>query len=86
MPNWCFNRITIYHEDDSKLENLENLIKEWTSKNQKDNGFGKEWLGNIVLASGVGTVDTEPSTDLSCRGRLTYLEQNLGAQSPSSTK
>ena len=74
MPNWCFTRITINHENENKLLELERLINEWTNKNYMENGFGLAWLGNIVGNSGVGTVDENPETDLRCRGRLTYLE------------
>lgn len=74
MPNWCLTRITINHENEEKLKELEKLINEWTSKDYMKNGFGLEWLGNIVGNSGVGTVNENPETDLRCRGRLTYLE------------
>lgn len=74
MPNWCLNRITINHENESKLEKLSKLIDEWTSKDYMENGFGHNWLGNIVLGSGVGTVDTNEETDLRCRGTITYSE------------
>lgn len=74
MPNWCLTRITINHESEEKLKELEKLINEWTSKDYMKNGFGLEWLGNIVGNSGVGTVDENQETDLRCRGRLTYME------------
>ena len=74
MANWCFTKITINHEDESKLKELERLINEWTSKNYKENGFGLNWLGNIVGNSSIGTVDENPETDLRCRGSLQYME------------
>ena len=74
MPNWCFNKITINHESETELEKLSKLIDEWTSKDYMENGFGHNWLGNIVLGSGVGTVDTDKETDLRCRGTITYSE------------
>ena len=76
MPNWCWTRITINHESEKEIEKLNKLIDEWTSKDYMDNGFGHEWLGNIVLGSGVGTVDTNAETDLWCRGSITYREVN----------
>lgn len=70
MPNWCYTNITINHESETEVEKLEKLIDEWTSKNYMDNGFDKKWLGNVVLGSGVGTVDTDNATDLRCRGTI----------------
>ncbi len=76
MPNWCYTRITINHENETELKNLYKLIEEWTSKNYMENGFGHNWLGNIVLGSGVGTVDTGNDTDLRCRGNIDYSDLN----------
>ena len=73
MPNWCFTNITINHNDSYKIAHLYNLIREWTSKDWMDNGFGNDWLGNVVLGSGVGTVDTNKDTDIRCRGRITDM-------------
>lgn len=74
MPNWCCTNMHIYCDDTEKLNNLNSLIDEWTSKDYMDNGFGHHWLGNIVLGSGVGTVDTNKETDLRCRGTLLYKD------------
>jgi len=70
MPNWCYTNITINHENETEVEKLEKLINEWTSKNHMPNGFDNKWLGNVVLGSGVGTVDTDKETDLRCRGTI----------------
>lgn len=70
MPNWCYTNITINHENETEVEKLEKLIDEWTSKNYMPNGFDNKWLGNVVLGSGVGTVDTDNATDLRCRGSI----------------
>ena len=70
MPNWCYTNITINHESEAEVEKLEKFIDEWTSKNYMPNGFDNKWLGNIVLGSGVGTVDTNIETDLRCRGTI----------------
>ena len=72
MPNWCYTNITINHENETELQKLSNLIDEWTSKDYMKNGFGNNWLGNIVLGSGVGTVDTDKETDLRCRGTIIH--------------
>lgn len=78
MPNWCFTKIYIEHQDSTKLNELYNFLREWTSKNYMENGFGTNWLGNIVLGSGIGTVDTDKATDLSCRGTLDWYEVQDG--------
>lgn len=70
MPNWCYTNITINHESETEVEKLEKLINEWTSKDYMTNGFGHKWLGNVVLGSGIGTVDTNNATDLRCRGTI----------------
>ena len=74
MPNWCTTRITINHDDENKLKEFEKLINEWTSKNYMENGFGLQWLGNIVGNSGIGTIDKNLETDLRCRGSITWIE------------
>lgn len=74
MPNWCFSNIKIYYSDQKKLEDFAKLIEMWTSCDAMKNGFGTNWLGNIVLNSGVGTVDEKKNTDLRCRGTLNNLD------------
>lgn len=78
MPNWCSTAITIKHDNREKLNELSEMIGQWTSKNYKDNGFGLSWLGNIVGNSGVGTVDENIKTDLHCRGWMTNDEISDG--------
>ena len=63
--------MSIYCENEEKLEKFYHLLEEWTSKNYKENGFGLNWLGNIVGNSGIGTIDAGKESDLRCRGRLT---------------
>ncbi|MBQ1171963.1 MAG: hypothetical protein IIX48_05115 [Lachnospiraceae bacterium] len=77
MANWCTNTIKIYSEHKDKLAELEKSLNEWTSKNYMDNGFGEKWLGNIVLGSGLGTIDEDEEdidTDLECRGALVDID------------
>lgn len=74
MPNWCNTNIYINYDDEKALKNLYNKIKYWTSKNYADNGFGYGWLGNVVLGAEIGTVDTNPETDISCRGDIEYID------------
>lgn len=70
MPNWCYTEIRIVSDDSKGMENLYKEVQEWTSKNFMPNGFGLNWLGNIVGNSGIGTIDTGEPTDFSCRGEL----------------
>jgi len=78
MPNWCGTHITINHEDANKLEQLYNLIEEWTSKNYKENGFGLNWLGNVVGNSGIDTSDENKDFSVRCRGSITYMDFDGG--------
>lgn len=76
MPNWCFTKITINHWNYNELERFDKLLDEWMSKNYMDNGFGLEWLGNIVGNSGIGTITEDGKATYKCRGSLTYKELN----------
>lgn len=71
MSNSCITKITIFHENEDELKKLETLIKEWTNK---DRGHDHAWLGNIVIGSKIGTVNTGESTDVLCRGDITRIE------------
>jgi hypothetical protein len=74
MPNWCLTRITINNENEKELEKFSNLLDEWVSKNYMKNGFGLNWLGNIVGNSGIGTIDEDGKATYRCRGTMTYSE------------
>lgn len=37
MPNWCFNRISITSNSETKIKNLYNLLINWTSKISEKN-------------------------------------------------
>lgn len=77
MPNWCITDIYINHENTNKeLDRLNKLIEKWTSYNAMNNGFGNCWFSNVVINSGVGTVDKNMSSDLRCRGSIVYQELN----------
>jgi hypothetical protein len=73
MPNWCLTNITI-NGNENDLKVFDKLLDQWTSRNYIKNGFGHSWLGNIVLGSGIGTVDTNPETDIRCRGSITQKQ------------
>lgn len=68
MPNWCFTKHALLGPND-ELKAFADKIEEWTSKNYTDNGFGKNWLGNIVLGAGLETVETI-SDGIPCRGKF----------------
>lgn len=80
MPNWCNTEIHIIHDDTEKLNKLSDLISEWTSKDYCENGFGYNWLGNIVGNSGIAKWTDDFHTDsgesIRCRGSLIYYEVN----------
>lgn len=69
MANWCYTGIKI--EDENAKEFFEKL-KEWTSKDYCDNGFGKMWLGNIIGNSGIDNRDSGDFT-LNCQGEITEM-------------
>ena len=70
MPNWCYTNIHFVNEDKKEIKKLYKLIGDWTSKDAMESGFGLTWLGNVVLNSGIGTINTNPDTDISCRGSI----------------
>lgn len=74
MPNWCSTDITINCDNNEKLADFYAKIEEWTSHDYKENGFGHNWLGNIVGNSRIGTVDENKETYLRCRGVLSYMD------------
>ena len=71
MPNWCYTTITINNLNKDQLNKFDKMIDDWTDTNFTNNDFGKNWLGNIVGNSNIGTIDTGRSTDLRCRGVIT---------------
>lgn len=72
MPNWCFTQM-IFHGEKEEIEDFHSKIKEWTSKNYQENGFGHCWLGNVLHGAGLGhRIDSETDM-LRCRGDITYL-------------
>ena len=54
MPNWCWSRMQV-KANKTKINNFYLLLKEWTSKNYVANGFGTNWIGNIVGNSKMGS-------------------------------
>lgn len=72
MPNWCYTHYT-FDGNANDIEAFHNNIEEWTSRNYLPNGFGVNWLGNIVQGSGLGKYmapNCPSHLKLSCRGEL----------------
>ena len=69
MPNWCSNRISITGNSKTKINNLYNLLIDWTSKVSKENSWKTNWLGNIVNFSGIGSDE-----NINCRGSIDDIE------------
>lgn len=67
MANWCSTKIRFYGD---KSSDLLSKIKEYTSENFKENGFGNSWLGNVMEGFGYN-VDSEETPR--CRGSITDI-------------
>lgn len=70
MSSSCTTKICITHENEDALKELCNQIHFWTSETFTESKYDKSWLGNIVIGSQIGTIDTGETTDVSCRGDL----------------
>ena len=70
MPNWCTTDM-IVNSDEEKIHKLYNLIRDWTSVDNKliINRF---WLGNIVVKSGIDKLNEDGNCEngTECRGSL----------------
>lgn len=72
MPNWCFTHM-VFHGNKKEIEELHAKIEEWTSKSFMKNGFGDNWLGNIVIGAGLGEHIDSKTDRIRCRGELEYV-------------
>ena len=56
MPNWCYSTYSISFDDKTTAEKFEELLNRATDRsnpvNLKGQGFGSNWLGNILIACG----------------------------------
>lgn len=75
MPNWCSTNISIKCKNKEDATMLYNKIEEWTSSDYCKNGFGHNWLGNIVGNSGLDKLK-DGDFSIRCRGELSYLDLN----------
>lgn len=62
------------------VDKLESNIHKWVApttneETQNSYRYGERDLRNVVLNSGIGTIDTGKETDLECRGSLLSLER-----------
>lgn len=80
MPNWCYTNITMSGQPDN-VKWLRDKVEEWTSENLYENGFGKNWLGNIVIGAELASYDEICNGDPNkieqppnCRGSLVYMD------------
>lgn len=75
MPNWCSTNITINCKDSEDAKDFFDKVTEWTSKNFCDNGFGHDWLGNVLGNAGLATMkDGIFESKYRCRGSVVYLD------------
>ena len=75
MANWCSTHITLNcnNEDDAKFvfKNIEN----WISYTNVKNSWGNNWLGNVLVNSGLYTTkDLNTPNIPRCRGEIAYLD------------
>lgn len=68
MPNWCYNDCFISGPK-NEVKPLYEKLNSWVSKNIKPNGFGLNWLGNIVLNAGFSVDEQEKGKDEVLRAR-----------------
>ena len=69
MPNWCYNQEVIIGPED-EIRPLYNDLSKWTSEEYIENGFGTEWLGNIVAR---GINESREYENYACRGKIIDL-------------
>lgn len=79
MANCCSTRINIIHEDDDKILELENVIKNCSPHEKTSEFFQGFELYHIITKTGIGTVGENKNTDLRCRGDIVYME-NFGSE------
>ena len=77
MPNWCSTNYTFNFTSAAKA--FCDLVDSWCH-DVAENGFGKCWLGNIVVNSGISEIVAgseesfliEPHYE--CRGRIVFMD------------
>lgn len=74
MPNWCYTNYVVEGPEEQvcRLNELLNSLAAMPAPGLVENGFGSNWLGNIVAALGVDPFKT-PGV-FRCRGEFLYVE------------
>lgn len=67
MPNWCYTTIKIKGSSE-EVKNLHDHIADAISENREENGFGKGWIGNLVIYMGYYWKEFD------CRGEICSME------------
>ena len=75
MPNWCVTTISFRGGKDPVCL-LDKKIREWTDREYLKSDFGKPWLGNICIGSGITKPEeiNDPS-GYRCRGSVIWTEK-----------
>lgn len=75
MPNWCFTNISLNCNNKRDANDVYQTIEHWLSYKGKHNDWGKNWLGNILINSGLYAADDiDRKEHPNCRGCVTYIE------------
>lgn len=75
MPNWCFTHITLNCSNEKDASHVYKTIEKWLSHNGKANDFGRKWLGNILINSGLYIAeDIDRKNHPRCRGYVIWME------------
>ena len=69
MPNWCWSQVHI-STDEEKLNKLYEEMKKALSSNPLGADFGNEWLGNLLVYTGMDK-DEVLHGHINCRGSIT---------------
>lgn len=69
MPNWCWSQVHI-STDEEKLNKLYEEMKKALSSNPLGADFGNEWLGNLLVYTGMDK-DEVIYGHIGCRGSIT---------------
>ena len=73
MPNWCFTKI-IFHGDKKEITDFHDKIDKWSTEAFHPNGFGPNWLGNILYRVGLGDRVDARENGIRCRGSIIYVD------------
>lgn len=73
MPNWCFSSYAAEGPKDQiqKLYDMMTSLAAMPAPGLIENGFGSNWLGNLVMAMGVNPLE---QNNFRCRGSFSNLD------------